>query len=107
MKSLTVEGFAVGVNVSNPQCSVTMVDINLSAQTFAGIVNSRNVVSVEKLWSEQASSDVPAVLLTPAARGAKCPDGSNSVAQSLMTIIGAHMTANHTSAPSTTSTSAS
>lgn len=107
MKSLTVEGFAVGVNVSNPQCSVTMVDINLSAQTFAGIVNSRNVVSVEKLWSEQASSDVPAVLLTPAARGAKCPDGSNNVAQSLMTIIGAHMTANHTSAPSTTSTSAS
>ena len=98
VKSLTVEGFAVGVNVSNPQCSVTMVDINLRAQTFAGLVNSRNVVSVEQLRSEQSSADVPAILLTAAARGVKCPDGGRNVAEGLTTIIGAHMTANHTGA---------
>ena len=99
VKSLIVEGFAVGVNVSNPQCSVTMVDINLTGQTFAGLVNSRNIVSVEKLRSEQASPDVPAVLLTSGAQGIKCPNSGGDIAQGLTTIIGAHMTANLTSVP--------
>ena len=99
VKSLTVEGFRVGVNISNPQCSVTLVDINLRGQTFAGLANSQNVISVEKLRSEQATAEVPAILLTTG-HGA-CPDKGQDVAQGLTTVIEANMTANKSAGAAT------
>jgi hypothetical protein len=93
VKSLSVQGFQVGINISNPQCSVTMVNIYLTGQTFAGLVNSQNVLSVEKLRSEQSTAAIPALLLTSAHSG-QCPNKGMNVPQGLTSIIDARMVAN-------------
>jgi hypothetical protein len=63
LSGVTIEGFAVGIALSNWNYGITMEHVTLRGQQSAGIRNDRNVVSIRGLVSDNA---VPAVLNTSA-----------------------------------------
>jgi endoglucanase len=61
IQHVSIDGFAVGLDVADIQYGVTVDALTLRGQTLAGIRNDRNVLHVNRLQSEQS---VPAILGT-------------------------------------------
>ncbi len=74
LKDVRVVGFGVGIQVTQPEYSVTMDNIDLRDQRTTGLSNTDNEVSVENLTSTNA---VPAVV--------------NTDPRGMMTLVGASL----------------
>lgn len=59
LQDVRVIGFGTGIQVTQPEYSVTMEDIDLVAQRAAGLSNTKNVLSIHNLTS---TNRVPAVV---------------------------------------------
>lgn len=80
VQHLTVDGFAVGIDVARGEYGPAFCDLLLRRQTVAGLRNSDNPITIQNLVSENS---VPAILCTgnsamPIVLGATCRGGDAS-----------------------------